>query len=293
MKKSKKDISREVGLEIGSVCGRYFLKLEHLHYGYWTDGLEVDISSLRSAQDNYTEFLISHIPDGVKTILDVGCGTGGITKKLLERGYEPDCVSPSSFFVEQGRRLLGDRIGIFECRYEEVETEKRYDLILFAESFQYVALEQALQKTSCFLNNGGYMLICDIFRKDLRGKSRQRGGHELSKFRDSVAKYDFEPVEEVDITQQTAPTIEIFEQALTTIGPPILRSVQRFLSGRYPIVSRLLCWKYRKQLEKMHKKYFEGGRGADEFKEFKSYRLLLYRKAESSCPRETGDAQSC
>ncbi|MHC4185895.1 MAG: hypothetical protein ACYSR4_08190 [Planctomycetota bacterium] len=93
MKKSRKDISREVGLEIGSVCGKYFLKLEHLHYGYWTDGLEVDISSLRSAQDNYTEFLISHIPDGVKTILDVGCGTGGITKKLLERGYEPNCVA--------------------------------------------------------------------------------------------------------------------------------------------------------------------------------------------------------
>jgi SAM-dependent methyltransferase len=137
MKKTEKGLSREVGLEIGSICGRYFLKLEDLHYGYWSNGLAVDITNLHIAQANYTKFLISHIPDGVKTILDVGFGTGGITKKLLELGYQVDCVSPSVFFVEQGRKLLGEDIKIFECQYEEVETEKRYDLILFAESFQY------------------------------------------------------------------------------------------------------------------------------------------------------------
>jgi SAM-dependent methyltransferase len=278
VKRSRKDLSREVGLEIGSVCGKYFLKLEHLHYGYWTDGLQVDISGLRIAQNNYTEFLISHIPDGVKTILDVGCGTGGIAKRLLGLGYVVDCVSPSAFFTERGRKLLGDQINIFECLYEEVETAKRYDLILFAESFQYVALEKALKKTFTFLNDGGYMLICDIFRKEIAGKSRQRGGHHLRQFYDLVANYDFEPVEDVDITEHTAPTIEIFEQALSTIGPPVLSSVQRFLSGRYPILSRFLHWKYRKQLAKIHKKYLEGGRGAEEFRQFKSYRLLLYRK---------------
>ncbi|MHC4622950.1 MAG: class I SAM-dependent DNA methyltransferase [Planctomycetota bacterium] len=281
MQRSGKNLSREVGLEIGSVCGKYFLKLEHLHYGYWTNGLDADISNLHIAQDNYAKFLIAHIPDGVGTILDVGCGTGGITKELLELGYEVDGVSPSSFFAEQVSTLLGNKTEIFECRYEEVETEKRYDVILFAESFQYMDLGQVLEKTSGLLNDGGYMLICDIFRKDVAGESRQRGGHRLTQFYDLVAEHGFEQVEDIDITHQTAPTIEIFEDALSVVGPPILRSLQRLLSGRYPILSRFLNWKYRKQLEKMHRKYLEGGRGAEEFKAFKSYRLLLYRKGRS------------
>ncbi|MHC4575633.1 MAG: class I SAM-dependent methyltransferase [Planctomycetota bacterium] len=278
MKKRGKDLSREVGLEIGSVCGRYFLKLEHLHYGYWADGLDVDISNLHTAQDNYSKFLVSHIPQGVRTILDVGCGTGGITRQLLELGYEVDGVSPSAFFAEQVSKLLGNKAEIFECRYEDVETDKRYDLILFAESFQYMDLGQALEKTLGFLNDGGYMLICDVFGKDVAGKSRQRGGHKLGQFYQLAAEYNFERIEDLDITQQTAPTIEIFEDALTVIGPPILNSVQRFLNDRYPILSKFVHWKYRKQLEKMHRKYLEGGRGAQEFKAFKSYRLLLYKK---------------
>lgn len=279
MEKARTSLSREAGLEIGSICGRYFLKLEHLHYGYWSDGLDVDITTLHLAQAAYTKFLISHIPDGVKTILDVGCGTGGITKKLLELEYQVDCVSPSSFFAEQARTLLGNQIDIFECRYEEVDTSKRYDLILFAESFQYINLAEAIEKTFGLLNDPGYMLICDVFAKDVPGKSRQRGGHKLSNFYDLLASNDFELLEDLDITDRTVPTIEIFEEALRVLGPPILRSAQRFLGGRYPLLTRFLNWKYRKQLKKVNEKYLQGGRGADEFRKFKSYRLLLCKRA--------------
>ncbi len=47
-----------------------FLKLNHLHYGYWTDGLKVDIANVHIAQENYANFLISHIPKSAKKILD-------------------------------------------------------------------------------------------------------------------------------------------------------------------------------------------------------------------------------
>ena len=252
MKKSGKRLSREVGLEIGSICGKYFLKLEDLHYGYWTNGLEVDITNLHKAQADYTEFLISHIPEGVKTILDVGCGTGGLAKRLVDLGYHPDCVSPSAFFAEQGRKLLGEDVNIFECRYEEVETEKRYDLILFAESFQYVDLKQALQKTFRFLNEGGYMLICDIFRKDVAGKSSQRGGHRLRQLSEFTTEYPFTCIKDLDITEETAPTIDILADALRNVGQPVLHSGLRLLSGRHPVVFKLLTWKYQKRLSRIN-----------------------------------------
>ena len=282
MKKTKKGLSQEVGLEIGSICGRYFLKLEHLHYGFWTPDLPVDIVNLHKAQDNYTGFLISHIPQGVETILDVGFGTGGVARKLVDRGYHVDGVSPSHFFAERGRELLGDQVNIFECRYEDVLTEKRYDLVLFSESFQYIPVQTALEKTDQLLKNGGYMLICDIFAKDTPNKGAQRGGHRLSKFSDLMTRFAFEPVEDMDITEQTAPTIDIMGSALKEVGQPALHSGLRFLSDRYPLTFKFLTWKYRRQLEKMNDKYFNGKRTAAKFKEFKSYRLLLYRKAKAS-----------
>lgn len=280
MKRTKKGLSQEVGLEMGSICGRYFLKLEHLHYGFWTPDLPVDIVNLHKAQENYTAFLMSHIPEGVETILDVGFGTGGVASKLVDRGYHVDGVSPSSFFAERGRELLGDRVNIFECRYEEVQTEKRYDLVLFSESFQYIHLETALEKTDQLLKDGGYMLICDIFGKDTANKGAQRGGHRLRKFSDIMTRFAFEPVEDMDITEQTAPTIDIMDSVLKEVGQPALRSGLRFLSGRYPLTFKFLTWKYRRQLAKMNDKYFNGKRTAAKFKEFKSYRLLLYRKVQ-------------
>ena len=277
--------SRNLGLEIAAICGKHFLKLEHLHYGYWTDGLEIDIANLHIAQKNYTNFVVSHIPDGVKTILDVGCGTGQTAKELTGMGYSVDCVSPSPFLTEQASSLLGETSRIFTCPFEEVETTDRYDLVLFSESFQYLALEKALEQTAKFLNSSGYMLICDIFKNDAEGKTVLGGGHKLAKFRERVRHHPFELVVDEDITDQTAPNIDIFDAALKEVLAPVLDSGFGFLKGRYPLTVKFLRWKYRKKINRMYGKYLNGERTGEEFKRFKTYRLFLYRK---TCPNGTG-----
>ena len=82
MKSSYKVDSKEFGLAAGLVFMKYFLKTDHLHYGYWPDDLPVDITNLRHAQDRYGEILLSHIPGLTRSILDVGCGTGVLSKRL-------------------------------------------------------------------------------------------------------------------------------------------------------------------------------------------------------------------
>jgi SAM-dependent methyltransferase len=243
---------------------------------------------LRFAQEEYVQFLLSRIPEGVKAILDVGCGAGRIADKLLSLGYAVDCVSPSVFLTEQTRKVVGEKCEIFECEYEELETQKRYDLVMFVESFQYIALPEALANTSRFLNVGGSMLICDIFKKDVGEKSRQSGGHELSKFFDLVQTYPFTPTEDVDITEQTAPNIDLLNEALEQVARPVADSVADFLADRYPTVFRLLSWKYQDELEKINRKYSGGSRTAEHFKQFKSYRLLRYRKNDSPDGRRAG-----
>ena len=277
-KKTKKVISRNLGLEVGSICGRYFLKMKHLHYGYWTDKLDVDIANLHLAQDEYVKFIVSHIPDGVKTILDVGCGTGEVAEALLNMGYQVDCVSPCPYLKEQAGKLLGDRSHIFECFYEDMETSNRYDMVLFCESFQYMDVEQALSKTNEFLKSGGHLFISDVFEKDIKAKGVMGGGHKLSKFDDLISKFPFKLVENVDITEETAPTMDLFSDVLENVVQPVVDVGVRFFDSRYPIALKFLKWKYRKKIEKTHKKYLEGGRAGEDFKKYKSYQLFVYKK---------------
>ena len=182
MKKQNKVNSKELGLEIGLIIGKQIFNTEHLHYGYWSDGLKINLFNLPQAQEKYCDFLISQIPEKIKTILDVGCGVGQMAAKLIDLGYSVDCVSPSSVFAEQTRNLLGSKSCVFECCYENLQTEKRYDMVLFSESFQYIPLEKALQNSLKFLNNNGYLLICDFFKTNAPGECVLGGGHKLDQF---------------------------------------------------------------------------------------------------------------
>lgn len=281
MKKQKTRTSRELGLELAAICGAHFLKLENLHYGYWTLDLSIDLANLHKAQEQYTDFLTSHIPHEVKTILDVGCGTGHIAKRLMDAGYKVDCVSPSPFLSEQVHSLLGDRAHLFECMFEQLETDRKYDLILFSESFQYVGMGKALENITDLLNAGGYLLICDFFRVDKSKNGVMGGGHKLIKFHDQIAHYPFELVEDIDITPQTAPNLDLFDSAMKNVAAPAFEASMDFLNGRYKLMSKILRWKYKRQINRVYAKYFDGKRSAEEFKKCRTYRFLLYKKL---CP---------
>ena len=85
MKKKKLD-SKEIGLEVGLLIGRYFLNSDDLHYGYWKPDIPVDLLHCAEAQKTYSDLLIKQIPENAKSILDVGSGSGNTAKKLIDRG---------------------------------------------------------------------------------------------------------------------------------------------------------------------------------------------------------------
>lgn len=117
----------EFGLVMRLILGRHLFNMQDLHYGYWPDDLAVELANIPEAQAAYTDFLSAAIPDGVKTILDVGCGAGNNALRLLEKGYQVDCVSPNGYLSEVSKQRLGDRVRFFECGIEKLETDRRYD----------------------------------------------------------------------------------------------------------------------------------------------------------------------
>ena len=159
-----------------------------------------------------------------------------------------------------------------------METENTYDLILFSESFQYVPIEVSLEKCVNLLNPSGYILICDFFQKDPSHFTELRGGHPFPRFQDAIQSQPFNEIKNLDITEQTAPTIQILDDFLTQFGGPLKSLVNHYLESRYPKFSKIMKWKYKKRIEKLNRIYFSGELTAQEFVEQKTYRFMLYQK---------------
>ena len=270
--------SQRVGLDIGLAIGRFFLNTEDLHYGYWPKGKTATIQNFAEAQKAHSKLIIDHIPDGTQRILDVGSGSGNLALKLINKGFQVDCVIPSEFLAEQVRAKLGNQSTIHICGFEDVPESEKYDLILFSESFQYVKLGESMVKIMNMLNPGGHLLICDFFRRDVLGKSPMGGGHSWQGFQDIITKHPLKMVTDLDITKETAPTIDLLAKLNADVVTPISEMSGEYLIDHYPRITRLLQWKFKKRIEKISRIYLSGAVNGYSFKQFKEYHLLVYEK---------------
>lgn len=281
MKPTLTDSTRALGLDVALICARYLCQTDHLHYGYWPDDLPVNINNLKTAQENYVRLLMEHIPAGTRTILDVGMGTGVLAGHLRDHGYEVECVSPAPYLTERARVLLGSEHVIHECKYEDIETTKRYDLVLFSESFQYINLPQCLAVTDKVVAPGGHILICDFFRRDTPEKGPFGGGHQYADFCTQVGAYPWENRVNRDITKETAPNLDMVSDAVTHVVAPIRDRVAAFARVRHPRIASVLRFVFKKQIAQAKTKYFSGTRTGANFAIYKTYRLLLYQTARA------------
>jgi SAM-dependent methyltransferase len=278
VRRKKRDAWQQVGLVAGFLAGRHFVGASDLHYGYWSDGIEHTIRNLPRAQDEYCRFLLDHIPPGLTNVLDVGCGAGGVASKLVQRGHKVDCVSPSGFLNSQARELLGDRARIFECKYEDYNTTETYDAILFCESFQYMKVHETFDKIVAQLRPGGQLIICDFFRTADDDRSSISGGHRLPHFRETLSHHPFTQVEEIDITDRTAPTFTVIDSAFTQVLQPIWNEVDQAALATHPWLFKCGTWFFRRKLDKVKRKYFTHQRSAENFKKYKTYRLMRFER---------------
>jgi SAM-dependent methyltransferase len=269
---------QQVSLVAGFLAGRHFAGVNDLHYGYWVEGLEPHIRNLPRAQEEYSKFFLSHIPIEAKHILDVGSGAGGIASKLVARGHQVDCVSPSAFLNEQARNLVGDKVRIFDTTYEKFDADDIYDAIVFCESHQYVNMQLGLEKVCNQLRSGGSLVICDFFRKRSPDRCPISGGHFFDEFLSIIAKFPLRLIEDIDITSYTAPTFTVIDRAFTEVLKPIWDEVQLASAKNWPTSSKFGKWLFRRKLAKFEQKYFTHERSAENFEKFKTYRLLRYER---------------
>ena len=277
MDNHKKVSPNEIGLEIGLVLSRFFLNTEHLHFGYWPDGLNVNLDNLKKAQDYHSDQILVSIPEGVKTILDVGSGSGGLAENLVNKGYKVECVSPSEYLSDAIEAKLKNSVKVYRTTFEKLELEKEYDLVVFSESFQYVNIKKSLKKIPVAVKHNGHLLICDFFRQPGTGTKPLGGGHDWQVFQNSLASHSFTELINKDITKETARTYDLINQIINGVADPVRNLSARYLDSHYPKGMKLLRWYFDKKIRRINRIYFSGNMIGEMFNKLKTYRVLLYR----------------
>ena len=270
--------SKVIGLDAGLLIGKFFMDTEELHYGYWPNDKTATAQNFSEAQERHSQLIIDNIPKGVKKILDVGSGSGSLAKKIVALGYQVDCVIPSEFLADKVQQKLDGSSKIHITKFEDLDISNNYDLILFSESFQYVHLIKSIDKILSILDKNGYLLICDVFHKNVSGVSPMRGGHRLDLFENEIEKTNLVKKADIDITLETAPTWDFLNQFLNEVAIPISDMSHSYMKYKYPKLIRFIKWKYRNRLEKIRKVWLSNELTGENFAKFKSYRLFLFKK---------------
>jgi len=288
MPDKKKMTSRELGL----VLAQQLLDVEDLHYGLWDADLAVSLGNVALAQQRYTAMLLALLERllagcSEPRLLDVGCGTGHMLQRLLEQGYRVDAVNPSAHLNKLVRERLAARPAtattLYETGFETLpfkQLQQHYDVLLFSESFQYIPLPDVFTQAPGLLRPGGRLVICDFFKTDAHcdgghGDRSFSGGHVLADFYRGVDASAFRISHDEDLTARVSPNIALLDEWLTQRLHPALLSIDDYLLGAYPRLTRVLKWLARHKLARARYKYLSGHRSQAVFEKYKSYRLLV------------------
>ncbi|MFS0514510.1 methyltransferase domain-containing protein [Nostoc sp. UIC 10607] len=227
----------------------------YLHYGYWeplpTEGEELTLTRLRVAQEAYAAKLLSFIPEGTKTVIDVGCGIGGNAAYLCDRGFIVEGLAPDALQQEKFIKNTNGQVPFYLTRFEDFHTSHSYDLVLFSESSQYIAVGDLAQGAARLLNSGGYLLLADMMRSDAGYREGIFSNcHVASELQAALQQAGFKLIKTEDISTQVAPTIDLCVDNFRTFGLTTVKYIADLVAIAVPPLHAIGRLAFKRWLEK-------------------------------------------
>jgi cyclopropane fatty-acyl-phospholipid synthase-like methyltransferase len=184
------------------------LTTDMLHFGYFEDPdtlpESISIADFEAAQIRYAERICQHVQVG--PVLDVGCGMGGLSHMLTQRGFQVDGVTPNDQQVAYLRKRF-PQVTAHHCKFQDLVTRQTYASIINSESLQYIPLEDAFQKVERLRTPAATWIICDYFKR--HENTHLKTSHLLTDFKATVAQHGWVIALEEDITAHVLPTIRM------------------------------------------------------------------------------------
>ncbi len=280
MTKEKLD-TRAIGLDVGLAFVKWLTGAENLHYGYWK-GLSVSAANLGPAQVAYTDRLFALLPKGPLRILDIGGGAGETARKLTALGHEVDIVIPSAYLADRCR-ANAPKARVHHMMFEDFRPQGQFDVCLFSESFQYIALGESLPRCIDMLAPGGRIVIADSFRSARYRRDGDRavvgGGHSIADYRAAVAALPLDVTHEEDITAEVAPSVDIEQGLFNVVGLAVTR-IDAELAAKRRRLRSLLHWVWRRITSerrrlRLGQRLMEQSRNAGVYAEMNTYLMTV------------------
>jgi MPBQ/MSBQ methyltransferase len=219
------------------------LPSDFLHYGFFDDVThqpeEISLHDITRAQARYAELLIDLAGNPADPVLDIGCGMGGLSRMLKDRGFNPTALTPDRMQAAHIQKNLPG-IPVIRCKLEKLEAAEHageFGTVFTAESLQYLKLDLALPILQTILKPGGKWVACDYF---LARPSTDQTCHNWDAFRDRLEKAGWRVTYERDITPNVLPTLGFLHMLSTRFGMPMLGFATLRLKRKQPGIHHLV-----------------------------------------------------
>lgn len=219
---------------------------EFLHVGYFKNaGVAAEDISLRMLSDamrDYAELVLERVrpEDHGQTVLDIGCGIGGLMRMLGERGLKPAGVTPNPIHAALiGKKLPGMTVHLTPFQHlDEKQLAAPYDLATSTEALHNVPIDEAFAKLKQVVKPGGRLILIDYYR--LHEHARSRSGWFLKDFEAALPRHGIEVIERLDIGLNTLPTMAFGHLWATRVGLPLIEfQLDKYFNG-HPVLGYLL-----------------------------------------------------
>ena len=249
----KQNITEFDGLDLELFFCTEILKLNSLHYGYWAESEKLTegdnkltLECLRDGQQKYTDMLIKAIPKNVKSILDVGCGIGDVSRALSKLEYDVTAISPDSNHAKYFENDLS-QLTFLQTKFEDLDIDNKFDLILMSESQNYFPTEIGFRQCTTLLSPEGYLLVSGMFKKDSSSKIAEVP-NTIEEYAEAAERHNLLLIKNVDITQNILPTIDFIYESMQNYVEPSAKMLSQFISSIAPLKSRFIKFFFRKQI---------------------------------------------
>ncbi len=232
------------------------LGLKSLHWGFWEKGEELNIESLRKAQERFSRVLKENIPPNVKTILDIGCGVGDNAQCLAKEGYSLTCISPDLNHKKVFDLIKNKNITFHQDTIERFLTKKKFDAVLMSESAHYFDKDIAFAKFQKIIRENGFIVAAGLFRKSA---TKEYSYFPVEKeWIASANLHGFSVIERKDITSHVIPTSRLGGKLLEQNLKPGVNILTRYMKKRSPFQYSILKLIFSKQIKELES-YFRIG----------------------------------
>jgi SAM-dependent methyltransferase len=181
----------------------------YLHYGLF----ENESESIGKAQERSTQLLMQRLPPPPARVLDVGIGVGTTLARLAATGYDVTGITPDEKQADLVEANQGKHLRIERTSFENLGP-RPFDVVLFQESSQYIECNALFAKAR---EVTAHVIVLDEFSVDPTGTL-----HQLGEFLRAAASHGFDTIEEVDLSEKAAPTVEYFLDRLPRYRPALI-----------------------------------------------------------------------